>query len=207
MSKRLAVFAAFAVAVVAMLAAGSALAGNGNGKGQGNGLLSPDQAQAMLSASGTSTPLAIRSVPLAEVQAAAAKPGSVTVGSVPVVAPAMSASIMAVQWGCASVVGSWGWGLQPYRVNIDSTVYWCAYYGQQVTSVTVTPNPWTQWFCNVDGSNGYTVSGGVGYSWATERAAASFTCPTIIPWISAHANHWFDINVNAWGNSSYGSNG
>jgi hypothetical protein len=60
------------------------------------------------------------------------------------------------------------------------------------------------WLCSTDWTNWAIVGGGVGAAYATVRAQGGWGCPTVIPWVTIHESGWFDINVNDWGNSSYG---
>lgn len=210
-------------AVVAALALPvAATAGNGNGnansKGGSSGLLAPDLAQAAINSAGGFGAFTVRPATLAEVRAAAAQPGAVTEGIIPATAPSGSTAagvqanaaqsvVTAASWGCNAVSGNHYWGTPPYEQDLSNIVYWCANYGQQLTSVTATPSASSRWLCGTDWTNWALVSGGPSFSWATVRAQAGWGCPTVIPWVTIHTSHWFDINVNAWGNSSYGGSG
>ena len=215
-TKHITAWSSLLAALVLVVAASVASAGNGNGGGN-SAPLAPNLAQAAVDAPGAFGTLSVRPATLAEVQAAAAMPGAVTVGNVPVTKPAGGATIgiqtpasvvtAATQWGCNAVAGNHYWGTPPYEQDLYQTVYWCAYYGQQLTSVTSSPSAGSTWLCGTDWTSQATVSGGVGYSWATKRASAGWGCPTVIPWVTIHTSHWFDINVNSWGSSSYGGSG
>jgi len=115
-------------------------------------------------------------------------------------APAATAAADAAT-GCAANSAWWEWGTWPYQQRITDTTYWCAVYGDHITYRSSSVNG-SGSLCNTNWTTSQLISGGIGYSWFVMRSSAGFNCPTVIPWVTLHPNHYLDVSRNAWGNSA-----
>lgn len=165
-------------------------------------LLPPDQAQTLASApaevpSGSST----SSVDGQTVLDASALPGAdTTIESdlTPQEAVGLTPSgglVLGVSRPVCWANAAWHqWGTWPYQQRITDTTYWCAVYGSHITyRAAVTTASGT--LCGVQWRTMALIAGGVGRAFPsfTNRASASFACPTIIPWITIHTTHHEDV--------------
>jgi hypothetical protein len=98
----------------------------------------------------------------------------------------------AVTWCWANA--AWHqWGTWPYQQRITDTTYWCALYGKHITYRTSSVTG-SGTLCGTSWKASALISGGIGYPWFTMRSSAGFACPTVIPWITIHTNHYEDVN-------------
>jgi hypothetical protein len=181
------------LAVAALVAVPTATAGNGNGKAKP---LPADQAMPLIDApvdSGQSPPT---DVSKDEAVTAMTAPGAATT-----LADGFTTASAAVaaSTGCASVTSWVSWGTWPYQRVLYENTYWCAVYGDHITSysTTVTTN---QTLCTRQDADHFTYSGGVGYSWVTVQADATWSCP-IIGVIPYSVGGWIRTAYNDWGNA------
>ena len=86
------------------------------------------------------------------------------------------------------------WGTWPYQQRITDTTYWCAVFGSHITFRTSTTTA-SGTLCGVQWRTMGLIAGGVGRLWPsfTNRASASFSCETIVPWITIHTTHHEDV--------------
>jgi hypothetical protein len=198
---------AAACVVMALLLPMTALAGaggNGSGKGNATSPLPAAQATALMNASTGSTAEAVRPASVGEVLAASVQPGSETQGAAPAVAMAATTGALtaATATYCWEVDSGWEWGTIPYEQDLDDITYWCAAYGSHITYVDTVVNASSRWLCDSSDGPNIIIGGGVGYSYVVERVYGNWSCPTVIPWVTLHSNHYLDTSFNDWGNSS-----
>jgi hypothetical protein len=209
MSKRLAVL--LAAALAAFGCAGVAAAADSPAP------LSPDDASALIAASGSGTVSAPSAVDATTVLAAASLPGADTsiepdltldqaVGLAPSPDSTTTATatdtdttfaplgmrLSSVAPMCWADQGWWGWGTWPYEQKITDTTYWCAIYGSRITLRTSSVTAGGT-LCAVNWRSSQLIGGGVGFPTFTVRSSAGFSCPTVIPWITLHPTHHLDI--------------
>jgi hypothetical protein len=112
---------------------------------------------------------------------------------------ASPAAAVAAATGCASVTSRVSWGTWPYQRVLYENTYWCAVYGDHVTSYSTTVTT-DQTLCSRQNSDRFTYSGGVGYSWVTVQANATWSCP-IIGVVPYSVGGWIRTAYNAYGSS------
>ena len=110
-----------------------------------------------------------------------------------------TAAAVAAATGCASVTSHVSWGTWPYQRVLYENTYWCAVYGGYVTSFSTTVTT-DQTLCSRQNADHFTYSGGVGYSWVTVQANATWSCP-IIGFIPYSVGGWVRTAYNAYGSS------
>jgi hypothetical protein len=156
--------------------------------------LPPDQAAPLIAAPGTG---GVDATPVSKAGALAAMQGPGAATSVDSAYASAAAAVEAAT-GCAAYDAHWGWGTVPYDHTIHSVTYFCAVYGDHITSYSTTVTT-DQTFCSRSSADHFTYSGGVGYSWVTVQANAVWNCPIIgvIPW---SVGAWLRVAYNAWGN-------
>jgi hypothetical protein len=165
--------------------------------------LSPDQAQALATApaavpSGSTT----SSVAGQTALDAASLPGADTSiesdltpqAAVGLTAPGGGSAISASRPICWANSAWWQWGTWPYQQRITDTTYWCAVYGSHITFRSSSTSA-SGTLCGVQWRSTELIGGGVGKSFTffTTRASASFSCQTVIPWITIHTTHHEDV--------------
>jgi hypothetical protein len=181
--------------LLAALVVPAAQAGNGNG----NGKVKPlpvDQALPLITGptvvdQSAATPVSKDDAVAAMIAAGAAT--SVSSGF------SSAAAAVAASTGCAAVVSHVGWGTWPYQRDLYENTYWCAVYGAYVTSYTTTVTT-DQTLCSRQNADHFTYSGGVGYSWVTVQANATWSCP-IIGFIPYSVGGWLRTAYNAYGSA------
>jgi hypothetical protein len=164
--------------------------------------LQPDQAQALASApadvpSGSSTSsvdgqtaLNAANVPGADTMIESDLSPQAAVGIVPSGGSVLSAS-RPVCWANSAW---WQWGTWPYQQRITDTTYWCAVFGNHITFRSSSTSA-SGTLCGVQWRSMALIGGGVGRAFAsfTNRASASFSCQTIVPWVTIHTTHHEDV--------------
>ncbi len=191
--------------VSALALAITALASANHGKKGGDGPLPQAQAQAAITAGSASDGVSTQSVSPAVVAAAAAQPGVVTLGTAPAsdgtVPDAAAIAPMAADYvSCWAVNSGWTWGTWPYNQHINAQTYWCAHYNAGITSISLSPSASSQ-LCDSSASGGV-VGGGIGNRYFVEEARGAWSCPTDIPWVNIHSNHYLQTAHNSIGSSS-----
>jgi hypothetical protein len=182
--------------MVALLAAPAAFAGNGNGNGNGGAKpLSTEQAMPLINGATTVGASAVTPVSKQDAVAAMTAPGAATTVTDGSASPAVA---VAEATGCASVTSWVTWGTWPYQRVLYENTYWCAVYGDHVTSYSTTVTT-DQTLCSRQNVDHFTYSGGVGYTWVTVQANGTWTCP-IIGVIPYSIGGWIRTAYNAWGN-------
>jgi len=112
---------------------------------------------------------------------------------------ASATAAVAAATGCASVTSHVSWGTWPYQRALYENTYWCAVYGSSITSYSTTVTT-DQTLCSRQNADRFTYSGGVGYSWVTVQANATWSCP-IIGVIPYSIGGWIRTAYNAYGNA------
>lgn len=186
----------FSILLAALVVVPAAAAGNANGKGPAKPLPA-DQALPLIAAPalvGQSDP-----APASKQDALAAMtaPGAETT-----LAPgyASPAAAVAAATACSGVSAHVSWGTWPYQRVLYENIYWCAVYGDHVTSYSTSVTT-DQTLCSRQNADHFTYSGGVGYSWVTVQANATWSCP-IIGVVPYSVGGWIRTSVNDWGSSS-----
>ena len=158
--------------------------------------LPPDQALPLITGPVTVDQTAAAPVSKDAALAAMATPGASTAlaGGFPSAAAAVAAAT-----GCASVTSRVSWGTWPYQRVLYENTYWCAVYGGSITSSSTTVTT-DQTLCSRQNADRFTYSGGVGYSWVTVQANATWSCP-IIGFIPYSVGGWIRTSYNAYGSS------
>jgi hypothetical protein len=158
--------------------------------------LPPDQALPLINAPATVDEPAPTPVSKRDALAAMTAPGAATA-----LADGYSSAAVAVaaSTGCASVTSHVGWGTWPYQRVLYENTYWCAVYGDHITSYSTSVTT-DQTLCSRSDTDHFTYSGGVGYSWVTVQADGTWTCP-IIGVIPYSIGGWIRTAYNAWGNA------
>ena len=158
--------------------------------------LPPEQALPLINGAATVGQSAATPVTKEDALGAMSGPGAATT-----LAPgyASTAAAVAAATGCASVTSWASWGTWPYQRVLYENTYWCAVYGSYVTSwsTTVTTD---QTLCSRQNADRFPYSGGVGYSWVTVQANATWSCP-IIGVIPYSVGGWIRTAYNAYGSS------
>jgi hypothetical protein len=174
----------------------AAHAGNGNGNGKARPLPA-DQAMPLLSSPTVVDQSPAKTVSKDDALAAMTAPGAATTLAD---GYASTAGAVAAATGCAAEVSHVGWGTWPYQRDLYENTYWCAVYGDHITSysTTVTTN---QTLCSRSDADHFTYSGGVGYSWVTVQADATWSCP-ILGLFPYSIGGWIRTAYNAWGNAA-----
>jgi hypothetical protein len=154
-------------------------------------------------------------VPLSSVENAAQQPGAYVEGTPPanpsqaaVTKLAATAAVRTIRpfanvgdyvcWNFSlwSQHGTW-----PYQQRVTEQRYQCAYYGKwmyyRVTHVLLGTT-----LCSGSGAYAFIYSGGNFYTWAEVQAGGNFSCPTNLPYVTLHTQHWQRFSVNVWGNWS-----
>lgn len=183
------------VLAAALLAVPAATAGNGRGPARP---LPLDQALPLITAPATvGDGPGARPVSKAEALAAMTADAAATtlLDGYPNPATAVAAAT-----GCAAYSTRVGWGTWPYDHTIYENTYWCAVFGDHVTSYSTSVTT-DQTLCTRQNTDHFTYSGGVNYSWVTVQADATWTCP-IIGFIPYSVGGWVRTAYNAWGNAS-----
>jgi hypothetical protein len=176
-------------------------------------LLPPDQATALATApaavpTGSTTSavdgkaaLDASTVPGADTSIEAGLSPQEAVGLVP---PIGANLISATKPKCWSNQAWSEWGTWPYQQRITDTTYWCAVYSNHITYRTSTTTA-SGTLCGVAWRSMMVIAGGVGrgFTYFTNRAAAGFSCPTVIPWITIHTSHHEDVKRNDRGLTTF----
>jgi hypothetical protein len=182
--------------MLALVSIPTAAAGTGNGRGPAKPL-PPDQALALINAAPTVDLSAASAVSKGDALAAMTAPGAATT----VLGDYGSAgAAVAAATGCAASVAHVSWGTWPYDHTIYENTYWCAVYGDHITSYSTTVTT-DQTLCTRQNTDHFTYSGGVNYSWVVVQANATWTCP-IIGFIPYSVGGWVRTSYNAWGNDA-----
>ena len=157
--------------------------------------LPPEQAGPLVNAPGTG---GVDSAPVSKATALAAMQSPSAAVSIDGTY-ATAAAAVAAATGCASYDSHWSWGTFPYEHGTHAVTYFCAVYGDHITGYSTTVMT-DQTLCSRTSADRFTYSGGVGYSWVTIQANASWNCPIIgfIPW---SVGAWLRTAYNAWGNA------
>lgn len=180
-----------ALLIAAFVAVPTAVAGNGKAKP-----LPPDQAMPLINGPATMGQSTATPVSKADALAAMTSPGAATVLADAYAAPAAA---VAAATGCASVTSHVSWGTWPYQRVLYENTYWCAVYGDHITGYSTSVST-DQTLCSSQNTGSFTYSGGVGYSWVTVQANATWSCP-IIGVVPYSIGGWIRTAYNAWGNS------
>lgn len=175
--------------LAAIASAPAAYAGNGKPKP-----LPADQAMPLINAPAVVDLSAATPVSKDAALAAMTAQGASTALADGYPSPAMA---IAASTGCASVVSHIGWGTWPYQRDLYEQTYWCAVYGEHITSYSTTVTT-GETLCSRSSTDNFTYSGGVGYSWVTVQANATWSCP-IIGVIPYSIGGWIRTAYNAWG--------
>jgi hypothetical protein len=156
------------------------------------------QAQTLVADPGYSLGTTVTPVSKSDALAAMTQPGATT-ALAPGFATAQAA--VAAATGCAAWQSGVHWGTWPYDQTVWDHTYYCAVYGDHITSrsTTVTVDGT---LCGNESRENWIVSGGIGYSWMTVHAQARFSCPTVVPWVNLHPTDWLETAYNAWGNAA-----
>jgi hypothetical protein len=176
----------------------AATAGNGKGGGSLARGYTPEQAEALASAPGHSLGVSVTPVSKQDALAAMTQAGAETTLAPGYATPQQA---VAAASGCASYVSGWGWGTWPYDQQVYDHTYYCAVTGDHITSVSTTVTTGAT-LCGTASTSHFWYSGGVGYSWVTVQAQATFSCPTAIPYLSLHPTDWLRTAYNDWGNAA-----
>jgi hypothetical protein len=180
--------------LLAAIVVPAASAGNGNGKAKP---LPPDEAMPLISG-----PTVVDQSAAAPVSKDAALAAMTSQGAATTVAAEYSspAAAVAASTGCASVTSHVGWGTWPYQRDLYENTYWCAVYADHITSYSTTVTT-GETLCARQNTDHFTYSGGVGYSWVTVQANASWSCP-IIGVIPYSIGGWIRTAYNDYGNAA-----
>ena len=180
------------VLVAALSLVPAASAGRGPGPAKP---LPADQAEPLITALGTG------GTEVVPVSKAAALAGMQAAGATTTVDPAYGsvAAAVAASTVCASYHAWQGWGTFPYDHTIHTYTYFCAVYGDHITSYSTTVST-DQTLCSRSSVEHFTYSGGIGYSWVTVQSNATWSCPIIgvVPW---SVSGWIRVAYNDWGNA------
>jgi hypothetical protein len=188
---RKALFMLFVAAVIVP----AAQAGNGNGNGKAKPLPA-DQAMALIGAPTVVDQSAATPVSKDAALAAMTAAGASTILADGYASPAMA---VAASTGCAAVASHIGWGTWPYQRDLYENTYWCAVYADRITSYSTTVTT-DQTLCSRQNTDHFTYSGGVGYSWVTVQANATWSCP-IIGVFPYSIGGWIRTAYNDYGNA------
>ena len=122
-------------------------------------------------------------------------------GAATMLAPGYSsaATAAAAATGCAAVTSHVSWGTWPYQRVLYENTYWCAVYADHITSYSTTVTT-DQSLCSRQNADHFPYSGGVGYSWVTIQADATWSCP-IIGVVPYSIGGWIRTAYNDYGNS------
>ncbi len=101
---------------------------------------------------------------------------------------------------CWANAAWWEWGTWPYEQHLTDTTYWCAVYGDHITTATSSATA-SGTLCGTAWTNSQIIGGGIGASWFVTRSSAQWNCPTVIPWVTLHPSHHEDISRNDWGST------
>ena len=188
-----------AIVLAVLVAVPAASAGNGNGNGKGDGAVKPlpaDQALPLIDAPAVVGQSSAIPVSAQDALAAMTAPGAATTLSPGYASPAAA---VAAATGCSGVSAHVSWGQWPYQRVLYENIYWCAVYGDHVTSYSTSVTT-DQTLCTRQNVDHFTYSGGVGYSWVTIQANGTWTCP-IIGVIPYSIGGWIRTAVNDWGSA------
>lgn len=180
--------------LAALVVVPAASAGNGNGKAKP---LPPDQALPLLN--GPAVVGQSPATPVSKDDALAAMTGPAATTTSLAAGYSSAGAAVAAATGCAAVSSHIGWGTWPYQRILYETTYWCAVYGDHITSYSTTVTT-DQTLCSRSDADHFTYSGGVGYSWVTVQANATWSCP-IIGVFPYSIGGWLRTAYNAWGNA------
>jgi hypothetical protein len=183
------------LALAALIAVPAAAAGNGNGNGRAKPL-PPDQALPLINGPATVGQSSTSAISKQDALAAMTSPGAATSLAGEFASPAAA---VAAASSCAAVTSWVTWGTWPYDRTLYENTYWCAVYGDRITSYSTTITT-DQTLCSRSNTDDFPYSGGVGYSWVTVQANATWSCP-IIGFIPYSVGGWLRTAYNAWGNS------
>lgn len=212
------VISASVAALMAFALASAGVAAPPPSKQQALKQYSPAQLQALAATPGSATvPTSgqAQQVSAASVLDAAAQPGAVVekapgltdiqaTGAAPTVGGAVSSTdaVAAASPVCWHQTFSYRWGTWPQFQDVFENRDWCGYLGGEQTYRVSNVNGGT-FTCDWNQAYEYKVSGGNGYTWTVVRSGAHFSCPTGIPWINLHFDHWMEWSANTWGNYSF----
>ena len=159
--------------------------------------LLPDQALPLIAAPVVADQSAPAQVSKQDAVAAMTTPGASTT-----LAPgyASAATAAAAATGCAAVTSHVSWGTWPYQRVLYENTYWCAVYADHITSYSTTITT-DQSLCSRQNADHFPYSGGVGYSWVTVQADATWSCP-IIGVVPYSVGGWIRTAYNDYGNAS-----
>ena len=177
--------------------------------------LSPDQAQALATAPGTSgsTTSVVSGQTALNASAVAGSMTSVETGvsaqAAVGIAPLVEGNILTASRPVCWANSAWHqWGTWPYQQRVTNTAYWCAVYGSHITYRSASTTT-SGTLCETNWRQTQLIGGGVGkgFTYFTLRSSAGFSCPTVIPWITIHTSHHVDVKRTDRGGTSFVGSG